>query len=156
MSEHGRYVGARFAQLDDVYKVWAVYCRAQLIREKLWGAAVTDRPASGSVLQGTLAADDWDIMNESALATIQMLVKPVNLHSVTAVGRAMEAWDAVKDICEARDNARLLKLMHELSNLKKGGDENIMKCTSRAMGIRQELFMMENQVDENTLVFQIL
>jgi len=81
-------------------------------------------------------------MNESALATIQMSAKPVNLHSVTAVGTAKEAWDALKDIFEARDNARVLQLMHELSNLKQGGDEKIMKYTSRAKGIRQELFMM--------------
>jgi len=46
--------------------------------------------------------------------------------------------------------------MHELSNLKKDGDENIIKYTSRAKGPRQELAMLGNQVDEITLVLQIL
>jgi len=46
--------------------------------------------------------------------------------------------------------------MHELSNLKKGSDENIIKYTSRAKGIRQELSMLGSHVDENTLVLQIL
>jgi len=98
MSEYGRYGGPRFAQLDDDYKVWAVYCRAQLIREKVWSAVVTDRPASGSDSKGNLVADAWDIMDESALATIQMSVKPVLLHSVTAVSTAKDTWDALKDI----------------------------------------------------------
>jgi len=156
MSEYGRYGGPRFPQLDDDYKVWAVSCRAQLIKEKVWSAVLTDRPASGSDSKGNLVADAWDIMNESALATIPMSVKPVHLHFVTAVSTARDAWDALKDIFEARDNARLLQLMHELSNLKKGGDENIIKHTARAKGLRQELAMLGNQVDENTLVLQIL
>jgi len=36
------------SQLDDDYKVWAAYQRAQLKKEKLWTAAVSHRPASGS------------------------------------------------------------------------------------------------------------
>jgi len=91
MSEYGRYAGPRFAQLDDDYKVWAVYCRAQMIKEKVWAAVVTDRPASGSGSKSDVAAEAWDLMNESALATIQMSVKPVHLYSVTAVSTAKEA-----------------------------------------------------------------
>jgi len=48
MSDHGRFGGPRCAQLDDDYKVWAACQRAQLQKEKLWKAFVTDRPASGS------------------------------------------------------------------------------------------------------------
>ena len=107
MSESGRYAGTRFAQQDDDYKVWAAYCRAQTIKEMVWAAVVTDRPASGSGAKSEVAAEVWDLMNESALATIQMSVKPVHLYSVTAVSTAKEAWDALKDIFEGRDNARL-------------------------------------------------
>jgi len=85
-----------------------------------------------------------------------MSVKPVHLHLVTAVSTTKDAWDALKDIFESRHNARLLQIMHELSNLKKVGDENIIQYTSRAKGPRQELAMLGNQVDENTLVLQIL
>jgi len=132
-----------------------VYCRAQLIKEKVWSEVVTDRPATGSASKGNLVADAWNITNQSALETIQMSVKPVHLNSVTAVSTAKDAWDALKDIFEARDNARLLQLVHELSNLKKDGDENIIKYTSRAKGLRQKLAMLGKQVDENTLVLQI-
>jgi len=48
MADHGRYGGPRFAQLDDENKVWAAYQRAQLKKEKLWTAVVTDQPASSS------------------------------------------------------------------------------------------------------------
>jgi len=95
-------------------------------------------------------------MNKSALATIQMSVNPAHPYSVKAVSTANQAWNALKDIFEARDNARLLQLMHELSNLKEGSDENIIKYTSCTKGIRQELSMLGDQVDENTLVLQIL
>jgi len=156
VSECGRYAGPRFAQLGDDYKVWAVYCRAQMIKEMAWVAVATDRPASGRGAKSDVAAEAWDLMNESDLATMQMSVKPVDRYSVTAVSTAKEAWDALKDIFEARDNARLLQLMHELSNLKKGSDENIVKYTSRAKGIRQELSMLGNQMDENTLDLHIL
>jgi len=88
MSEYGRYGGPRFAQLNDDYKVWAVYCHIQLIKEKVWAVVVMDRLASGSDSIGNMVADAWDIMNESALATIQMSVKPVHLYSVTAVRTA--------------------------------------------------------------------
>jgi len=156
ISEYARYGGPHFAQLDDDYKVWAVYCRAQLIKEKVWSAVVMDRPASAIDSKGNLVADAWDIMNESALGTIQMSVKPVHFNSVTVVSTAKDAWDALKEIFVARDNARLLQLMHELRNLKKDGDENIIKYTSRAKGLRQELAMLGNQVDENKLVLEIL
>jgi len=144
MSEYGRYGNPRLAQLDDDYKVWDVHCRAQLIKEKVCTAVVTNQPASGSDSKGHLMGDAWDIMSESALATIQISVKPVHIHSVTAVSTAKDAWDALKDIFEARNNARLLQLMHELSTLKKGCDENIIKYTTRAKGLCQDLSMMGN------------
>ena len=68
-----------------------MHCRAQLIKKKIWSAVVTDRPASGSDSKGNLVADALIIVNEWALATIQMSVKPVYLHSVTAVSTAKDA-----------------------------------------------------------------
>jgi len=127
-----------------------------MIKEKVWAAVVTDRLASGSGAKSDVAAEALDRMNESALVTIQMSVKPVHLYSVTAVSTAKEAWEALKDIFEARDNACLLQLMHELSNIKKGSDDNSIKYTSSSKGIRQELSMLGNLVDENALVLQIL
>jgi len=157
MADQGRFGGPRFAQLDDDYKVWAAYQRAQLKKEKLWKAVVTDRPASGS---DDKKADPvvavWDAMNEAALATIQMSVKPVHLNTVTLVDTAREAWDALKVMFEARDNAQLLGLMDELSSLKKGDEENIIKFASRAKMIRDELAMLGNPVDDNTLALRVL
>jgi len=85
-----------------------------------------------------------------------MSVEPVHLDSVTAVSAAKQAWDALKDIFEARDNARLLQLMYELNNITKGGDYNIIKYTARAKGVHQQLSLLVNQVDENTLDPKIL
>jgi len=117
-------------------------------------AVVTDSPASGSGAKSDFAAKAWDRMNALGLANIQISVKPVHLYSVTAVSTTKEAWDALKDILEARDNARRLQLIHELRTLKKGGDENTIKYTSRTKGIRQELSMLGNQVDGNVFVFR--
>ena len=157
MSDYGRLSGPRFAQLDDDYKVWAAYQRAQLKKEKLWTAVVTDRPASGSDdKKSDPVVEAWDAMNEAALATIQMSVKPVHLNTVTSVDTAKEAWDALKVMFEARDNAQLLRLMDELSSLKKGDDENIIKFASRAKMIRDELAMLGNPVDDNTLALRVL
>jgi len=73
MSDHGCFGGPRFAQLDDNYKVWAAYQRAQLKKEKLWKAVVTDRPASGwDDKKADPVVEEWASMNEAALATIQM------------------------------------------------------------------------------------
>ena len=80
--------------------------------------------------------EEWDAMNEVALATIQMSVKPVHLNMVALADTAKEAWDALKVMFQARDNARLLRLMDELSGLKKCDDENIIKFASRAKMIR--------------------
>jgi len=157
MADHGRYSGPRFAQLDDEYKVWAAYQRAQLKKEKLWAAVVTDRPASSSDdKKSDPVVDAWDAMNEAALATIQMSIKPVHLNTVTSVDTAKEAWDALKVMFEARDNAQLLRLMDELSSLKNGGDENIIKFASRAKMLRDELAMVGNPVDDNTLALRVL
>jgi len=143
ISDHGRSGGPRFAQLDDDYKVWAAYQRAELQKEKLWKAVVTDRPASGSdEKKADPVVAEWDAMNEAALATIQMSVKPVHLNTVTSVDTATEAWDALKVMFETRDNAQLLRLMDELGSLKKGDDENIIKFASRAKMIRDELAML--------------
>jgi len=100
--------------------------------------------------------DARDAMNEAALATIQMSVKPVHPNTVTSVDTAKEAWDALKVMFEARDNAQLLRLMDELSSLKKGGDENIIKFASRAEMLRDELAMLGNPVDDNTLALRVL
>jgi len=157
MSDHGRFGGPRFAQLDDAYKVWAAYQRAQLKKEKLWKAVVTDRPASGSDdKKADPVVEEWDAMNEAALATIQMSVKPVHLNTVTSVDTAKEAWDALKVMFEARDNAQLLWLMDELSSMKKGDDENIIKFTPRTKRIRDELAMLGSPVDDNALALRVL
>jgi len=157
MSDHGRFGGPRLAQLDDDYNVWAANKRAQLKKEKLWKAVVTDRPASGS---DDKKADpvfaEWDAMNEAALATIQMSVQPVHLNTVTSVDTAKESWDALKVMFEARENAQLLRLMNELSCLKKGDDGIIIKFASRASMIRDELAMFGNPVDDNTLALRVL
>jgi len=42
MSDHGRFGVQRFAQLDDDHKVWAAYERAQLKKENLLAAVLTD------------------------------------------------------------------------------------------------------------------
>ena len=92
MSDNGRFGGPRFAQLDDEYKVWAAYQSAQLKKEKLWKVVLTDRPASGSHdKKADPVVEEWDAMNEAALATIQMSVKPVHLNTVTSVDMAKEA-----------------------------------------------------------------
>ena len=57
---------------------------------------------------------------------------------------------------EARDNAQLLRLMDELSSLKKGDDEIIIKFTSRAKMIWDELAMLGSPVDDNTLALRVL
>jgi len=157
ISDHGRCRGPRFAQLDDDYKVWAAYQRAQLKREKLCKAVVTDRPASGSDdKKADPVVAEGDAMNEAALATFQMSVKPVHLNTVTSVDTAKAAWDALKVMFEARDNAQLLRLMDWLSSLKKGDDKNIIKFASRAKMIRDELPMLGNPVDDNTLALRVL
>jgi len=157
MADHGRYGGPRFAQLDVDYKVWAAYHRAQLKKEKLWAAVVTDRPAfSSDDKKSDPVVDAWDAMNEAALATIQMSVKPVHLNTVTSVDTAKEAGDALKVMFEARDNAQLLRLMDEVSSLKKGGDESIIKFASSAKMLREELAMLGNPVDDNTLALRVL
>jgi len=157
MADHGRYGGPRFAQLDDDYKVWEAFQRAQLKKEKLWAAVVVDRQASSSDdKKSDPVVDAWDAMNEAALATIQMSVKPVHLNTVTSVDTAKEAWDALKVMFEARDNAQPLRLMDELSSLKKGGDEDIIKFASRAKMLRDELAMFGNPVDDNTLALRVL
>jgi len=81
MADRGRYGGPRFVLLDDDYKVWATYQRAQLKKEKLWAAVVTDRAAySSDDKKSDPVVDAWDAMNEAALATMQMSVKPVHLN----------------------------------------------------------------------------
>jgi len=157
MADRGRHGGPRFVLLDDDYKVWAAYQRAQLKKEKLWAAVVTDRPASSSDdKKSDPVVDAWDAMNEAALATMQMSVKPVHLNTVTSVDTAKEAWDALKVMFEARDNAQLLRLMEELSSLKKRGDENIIKFASRAEMLRDELAMLGNPVVDNMLALRVL
>jgi len=137
--------------------VWAAYQCAQIKKEKLLAAVVTDRPASLSDdKKSDPVVEAWDAMNEAALATTQMSVKPVHLNTVTSVDMAKDALDALKVMFQARDNAQLLRLMDELSSLKKGGDENIIKFASRAKMIRDELAMLGNPADDNTLALRVL
>ena len=118
---------------------------------------MTDRPASGSEdITADPVVEEWDAMNSAALATIQMSVKSVHLDTVMSVDTAKEALDALKVMFEARDNAQLLRPMDELSSLKKGDDENINKFASRAKMIRDELAMLGNPVDDNTLALRVL
>jgi len=118
---------------------------------------VTDRPASCSDdKKSDPVVKEWDAMDEAALATIQMSVKPVHLNTVTSVYTATEAWDALKVMFEARDNSQLLRIMDELSSLKKGDYENIIKFASRAKMIRDEPAMLGNPMHDNTLALRVL
>jgi len=157
VTDRGRYGGLRFAQLDDDYNLWAAYHLARLKKERLWAAVVTDRPPSSSDdKKSDPVVDAWDAMNEVALAPIQLSVKPVHLNTVTSVDTANKAFDALKVMFEARDNAQQLWLMNVLSSLKKGGDENITKFASGAKMIRDELTMLGNPVNDNTLALRVL
>jgi len=142
------------AQLDDDDRVWDMHCRAQLIKEKIWAAVVTDHPASASASKGYLVADAWDRVGVGDYTDVgQADSSPFGDGSQYGQGRV---GSAQAHIFERRDNAWLLQLMHELSNLNNGGDKAIIEYRSRAKGQRHELAMLGNQVDENTLVMQIL
>jgi len=157
MADHGRYGRPQFAQLDDKNKVWADYQRAQLKKEKLWAAVVTDRPASSSDDKNSEpVVDVWGGMNKAALTTIQSSVKPVHLNTFTSVDTDKEGWEALKVMFEARDNPHLLQLMGKLGSLKKGGDENIIIFASRARRFWDELAMIGNPVDDDTLALRVL
>jgi len=106
MADHGRYCRPRFAQLDDDYKVWAAYQRAQLKKEKLRAAVVTDRPASSSDdKKSDPVVDEWDAMNEAAQATIQMSVKLVHLNTVTSWTRPKRRGTRSRS-CSRRETTR--------------------------------------------------
>jgi len=137
--------------------VFAASQRAQRMKERKWKAVVTDRPVSGSDdKKADPEVEEWDAMNEAALATIQMSVKPVHVNTVTKVDTAKEAWDALKVMFEARDNAQPLPLMDEMSSLRKSDEENIMNFTSRAKMVWDELAMLGNPVDDNTLALSVM
>jgi len=158
MSEHGPFGGPRFLQLGDDYKVWEAYQRAKLEKEMLRKAVVTDRLASGSDdKKADPVVEEWGDMNESALETIQTSVKPVNLNKVTSVDMSKEASDALKVMFEVLDNAPLLRLMEELSSFffNKGDDENIINFASRAKMVQDEMAILDNPVDDNTLTLSV-
>ena len=157
MSYHGRFGGPRFLQTDDDCKVWAAYQRAQLKKEKLWKAVVTDRPASESDdKKAVTVVEKWDAIIEAALSTFQRSVQPVHLNTVTPVDTSMGAWNALKGIFEARDNAQLPRLMEELSSLMKVDDDSIIKFTSRAKMIPDELAMLGNPMGDNAFTLRVL
>jgi len=109
MSDQDRLGSPPFAQRDEDHKVWAAYHRAQLAKKNLQKAVVTGRPAFGSddrVAEPVL--QQRDAMNEAALATILMSVELVPVNTVTSIDTAKEAWDAIKVLLEAPQNARLV------------------------------------------------
>ena len=67
-----------------------------------------------------------------------------------------EAWDALKVMFETRDNAQLLRLMDELSSVKKGGDETIIEFSSRAKLIWDKLAVLGNPLDDITPALRVL
>jgi len=89
-----------------------VYKCAKLKKVKLWAAVLKDRPASSfDDKRSNPVVHAWDAMNEAALATIQMSVKPVHLNTFTSVNTFKEAWVAIKVMLDARDTAQLLRLI---------------------------------------------
>ena len=92
MSDYGHFGGPQFEQLFDDSMVRAAFQGVQLENSKLWTAVVTDRPASGSDdKKSDPVVEAWDAMDEAALATIQMSVKPVHLNTVPPFDTAKEA-----------------------------------------------------------------
>jgi len=77
-------------------------------------------------------------------------------NTVMSVDTAKEARDALKVMFQGCDDAQLLRRMDELSSLKKGDDENIIKLTSRAKMRRDELAMIGNPVVDNALALRVI
>ena len=118
---------------------------------------MTDRPASGSDdKKADPVVEEWDAVNEAPLAIIQISVKTVHLSTVTSVNTAKEAWDALNVMFDVRDKAELLWIMDEPIGQEKGDDDNIIKLPSRAKVIRDELAMLANPVDDDTLALRVL
>jgi len=117
-----------------------------------WGS--TERGSSLGLAEGSPRVHQA-VLEGQRLATIQMSVKPVHVNAVTSVDTAKEAWDVLYVMFEVRDNAQLLRRMKELSSLKKGDDENIIKFSSRAKMIRDERAILGNPVDHKTLALRV-
>jgi len=56
---------------------------------------------------------------------------------------------------EVLENAPLLRLMEELSSFNKGDDENIINFVSRAKMVQDEMAILDNPVDDNTLTLSV-
>ena len=95
-------------------------------------------------------------MDQKALATICLNVKPHHLANVGNCKTAREAWTVLEGIYKAKSVSRRLQLRRELNNLNKDDAEPLTKYVSRARSIWCDLTASGHDIKSSEVVWSAL
>jgi len=164
--ESSRGPQPRFEKLDENYRTWATYCKANLKNRGVWSAVVEPRllvtPApvenaatvvvTATAEEQTKAAAAWDRKNEVALSDNMLAFRPYLLNIVGDCLTAAEAWDNFRVLFEDDTASRRAEMEQELAVLNMGGGETIINFFGRAKGLRNSLAAAGVVVSEHSMI----
>ena len=127
----------------DNYGTWSMRMKFLLIHKGLWAATTAEESPEAT-------------MDQKALATICLNVKPHHLATVGNCKTAKEAWLTLESIYKAKSVSRRLQLRRELNNLKKEAAEPLTKYVARAKGIWSDLLATGHDIKSSEVVWSVL
>ena len=128
----------------DNYATWSIRMKALLISKGLWAAIEGD------------AGIEVRALDQKALACILLYVRDHHLMALASCDTAKSAWEMLKNVYEAKTNARKLLLRRELTMLKMGVSEPLTKYAARAKDIQLQLLATGESVTDTEAALQFL
>ena len=138
-------------KLDEQnYASWCVQMRSVLIHTDLW------KVVSGKLERTTANATEWESIDEKALATMVLSVKPTQLNHIKNCKNSAEAWNKLESIYKPKGPARKVTLYKSLLNLRLSEDGNIPKFIDAFTDIVEKLAEIGIEISDEMLVIILL
>lgn len=108
-------------KLDEKnYDVWCIQMKSVLIHSDLWNVV-----CGKSTRSDAKKVDEWEQLNEKALATITLSVKASQLSHLKSCSTAFEAWEKLKEIHRPSGPVRKVSLYKKLLNSRMSDGEDM-------------------------------
>ena len=133
-----------FEPLDvDNYATWETRMKFLLITKGLWTAIECENEVDPAI-------------DQKALALIGLCVKEHHLTTLKRCNTALEAWQQLEAVYQAKSNARKLQLKKELTMLKMGPGEPLTKFAARAVDIQDQLRAAGYEIADQDVAWAVL
>nr|XP_044248520.1 uncharacterized protein LOC123002424 [Drosophila takahashii] len=137
---------------EDNYDVWSISMRSILVTQDLWSVA------SGSITKPLDSSEcaNWEIIDQTALASLILNVKPTQLMHIKHCSSAYLAWRKLREIHPSGSPAKKVQLYQKLMGLNLHNGESVNSYINAFTETSDKLTELEIRLQDDLKVIMLL